>query len=187
MEWVDFDEVYDISETECTLSLNCPSEAGKAWCIGQKCAVLVEPELHATGGTPLGRSLFYAGEILRHLVVAEGRPCSADSDCGSPHYTCVEGACRDPYRACRPNLIVMFTDGGESFDNFPETFFHPQVQAKRLHYGLGCTSDADCLNGAACVSGICELPEVVPSQVCHLTDVPCSSNLDCPCARSASK
>ena len=36
------------------------------------------PELRATGLTPLGRSMFYAGEYFRHAVIAEGRPCETD-------------------------------------------------------------------------------------------------------------
>jgi hypothetical protein len=39
---------------------------------------------------------------------------------------------------------VLFTDGAET--EYPSTndFFNPQVQAKRLRYGLGCTTDDEC-------------------------------------------
>ena len=176
LEWIDFSQVYDIGDKDCILATVCDGEPGNKWCVGNKCAALVEPELFATGQTPIGRTLFYAGEYLRHAVVAQGRDCAADADCASPHYTCLEGKCHDPYRACRPNVIVLLSDGAESFDTFAEKFFHPFIQAKRLHYGLGCSSDADCLSGATCVGGACTAPDELPDAVCHLTDVPCTKN-----------
>jgi hypothetical protein len=129
----------------------------------------------------MGRSLFYAGEVLRHRVVVEGRACEADVDCDSPHYTCVDQACHDPLRDCRANVIILFSDGGETLDTWPDKFFHPRVQAKRFHYGLGCSSDDDCLNGATCASGTCQIPAEValPSGVCHLTSVECVDNTPC--------
>jgi len=166
LPWIDFQEDFSISEKNCgLLPTNCPSESGQfKACISGKCAVQTMPELRADGETPLGRGLFYAGEIIRHLVVVEGRACAADADCGSPHYTCVSGQCRDPYRACRPNVIVIFTDGAETVSNTmdklsSEVFFHPRIQAKRLHYGLACTTDSDCLNGAVCHESVCRIPE----------------------------
>ena len=81
---------------------------------------------------------------------------------------------------------MVFTDGGESTDTWAEekksssAFFHPRVQAKRLHFGLGCQTDVDCLNGAKCASGVCNTPgtEITP-EVCHLTSVPCQGNAVC--------
>jgi hypothetical protein len=188
LSWIDFEETFETSEKSCNLlPLGCPGEVGdvKA-CLDGFCAIQTQPELRATGQTPIGRSLFYAGEILRHRVVVQGRACEADVDCDSPHYACVEGACHDAFRKCRPNVIVVFTDGGESVDTWAEikessaAFFNPRVQAKRLHYGLGCAGDSDCLNGATCVSDVCTSPELtVADKACHLTDVPCDSNAAC--------
>ena len=113
------------------------------------------PELRATGLTPLGRSMFYAGEYFRHSVIAEGRACSQDIDCGSQDYVCVDGACTDPVKHCRLNLLLVFTDGKESTHPLIDSFYNPVVQARRMKFGLSCMSDADCLGGASCDSGYC--------------------------------
>ncbi|HAN30832.1 MAG TPA: hypothetical protein DCQ06_04475, partial [Myxococcales bacterium] len=108
-----------------------------------------DPELRASGGTPIGRTLFYLGEYLRNRVVVDGKKCSAKSDCGNPDYLCDNGVCKDPMRACRQTSVVVFTDGGE--ENFADKLFSPWVQAKRLAYGLGCSADIDCVGGARCL------------------------------------
>ena len=186
LELIDFVEEFTTSDDVCSvLPVNCPGEPGQLKaCIDGLCGLQTKPEIRADGGTPLGRSLFYAGEIFRHNVVVQGRQCTADADCGSPHYTCKGGKCHDPYRACRPNVVLVFTDGGESVDTWtdPEVtsaFFHPQIQAKRLHYGLGCAGDADCAGGATCASGVCTVPPEaaaaqyapVAAEGCHIGQV----------------
>jgi hypothetical protein len=108
-----------------------------------------EPELRAIGSTPIARTLFYVGEYLRNRVVVDGKACGTDADCGNANYVCKGGACTDPARACRQTSVVVFTDGGE-INDFSK-FFAPWVQAKRLAYGLGCQSDADCVGGARCL------------------------------------
>ena len=137
--------------------------------------------------TPLGKSLFYAGEYLRHQVLVEGKPCVQDQDCGSPHYTCEAGACHDPYGHCRDHIIILFSDGVETRNVPTADFFNPRVQAKRLHFGLGCDSDVDCLSGATCHSGICRAPADLGNSaqlVCDAGETPCSSDGDCedPCS-----
>ena len=180
LRWVDFEHVYENDGEPCQNLNDCSPPITHKACIAGECASSLEPELRAMGKTPLGRALFYAGEIYRHTVVVEGRSCESDTECYSPHYTCVEGACRDPFRSCRPNLIVLFSDGAETLDTDPELFFHARNQAKRLHYGLGCESDADCLNGATCVDWLCTPPtpldfpsayQVVPETTCYLGEV----------------
>lgn len=145
--WMDGLELTVKSDTECFGPKDCP----KGVCTGvgalgtKTCRDFANPELRAIGGTPLGKSLFYAGEYMRRNVVIDGKPCSDDTDCGSPGYFCSEaGECFDPLRECRLNVIVLFTDGGETVHPFTDDFFNPQVQAKRLRYGLGCGTDADC-------------------------------------------
>ncbi len=181
LTWVDFEHIYAETGVPCETLFDCENpKTGKA-CIEGSCGLEESPELRAMGNTPIGRALFYAGEMLRHRVVVQGRACAADADCESPHYTCVDGTCHDPLRACRPNVIVLLSDGGETLDTWPDKFWHPRVQAKRFHYGLGCTTDEDCLNGATCGSGVCQLPDDIelPSGVCHLTSVECTDNTPC--------
>lgn len=144
-EWMDFHEWVVDTGTPCTTVGQC--ETGV--CLGpvgsQTCRIFANPELWADGWTPLGRSLFYAGEYLRKYVIIDGKPCAKDADCDSPGYYCGEtGQCFDPLRDCRLNVIVLFTDGGETEHPFTNDYFNPQVQAKRLRFGLGCDTDADC-------------------------------------------
>jgi hypothetical protein len=145
-QWLDFKETLFQTEQGCTTSVDC----GKGVCLGQtgnkKCHQFTNPELRAHGWTPLGKSLFYAGEYFRKYVVIDGKPCSADVDCPSPGYFCneVTNKCFDPLKDCRLNIIVLFTDGIETEFPFTNSFFNPAVQAKRLRYGLACESDADC-------------------------------------------
>lgn len=107
----------------------------------------VDPELRATGGTPIGKTLFYIGEYIKNRVVIDGKPCSDDASCGNVNYQCKAGKCVDPNRSCRETVVVLFTDGGESNSN---SFFAPWVQAKRLGTGLACKVDGDCVGGATC-------------------------------------
>ena len=147
------------------------------------CAQHINPELRAIGGTPLGKSLFYAGEYLRNFVFVEGKACVIDSDCGSSNHTCVNGACHDPFAECRPTVIIAFTDGEETENVHVDDFFHPRVQAKRLHYGLGCQTDDDCLSGATCDGIRCVPPADAvdeSAQVCETGGTPCTSTSDCP-------
>lgn len=131
----------------------------------------VNPELRASGFTPLGKSIFYAGEYIRLHVLVEGKPCTADADCGSQDYFCSNGKCHDPVASCRQTLLLVFTDGGESDYTSVEEFFNPVVQARRLKFGLGCDTDADCLGGAGCLGGFCQrFPQY---------SNPCTDEADC--------
>jgi hypothetical protein len=119
------------------------------------CYEHTNPELRPDGSTPLGRSLFYAGEYLRRFVLVEGKPCSVNAECASPNHTCIAGECRDPLKACRENIIVLFTDGGETENSSSSDFYNPVNQAKRLHMGLSCNEDAECAPGSNCHQGHC--------------------------------
>lgn len=131
------------------------------------------PELRSSGQTPLGRSMFYAGEYLRHYVVVDGKPCADDAECGSADYVCIEGTCQDPIKHCRKNILLVFTDGAESTNGRADDFYNPIVQARRMKFGLGCSSDADCLGGATCQeSGVCQRFPIAVG--------PCSADGDCP-------
>lgn len=177
--WFDFTESLAATAEECAENQDC---AGTP-CLDGHCQVFTDPELRGMGLTPLGKSLFYAGEYFRHFVVVEGKACAADADCHSAAYRCVAGACHDPYLGCRPNVVIAFTDGEETEHFYTNDFFHPRVQAKRLHYGLGCVADADCAGGATCVEWVCRPPagEVDEAQmVCDGNGVACTSNPDCP-------
>ncbi len=114
------------------------------------------PELRATGGTPIGKSLFYIGEYIRNKVVVDGKACKVDDDCGNANYACdlsackdatCQGACKDAARSCRDTIVILFTDGGETSSN---SYFGPWIQAKRMAMGLGCATDADCVGDASC-------------------------------------
>jgi len=56
-------------------------------------AAVTDPELHATGSTPIGRSLMYGRFYYDHEV----KPA-------------------DPRSSCRQNIIILVTDGGETCD-----------------------------------------------------------------------
>ncbi len=176
--WLDFEEVVAPNGQSCGAFWDCQWEN----CQGGQCHSHTNHELRASGPTPLGKSLFYAGEYLRHLVLNEGKSCAFDSDCRSPHYSCVDGACRDPFFACRETSIILFSDGFETVYETTAEFFNPLVQAKRLHYGLGCTSSVQCLKGAECASGVCrfEGEEELDTMRCNAYAGPCISDADCP-------
>jgi hypothetical protein len=147
------------------------------------CAQVDNPELRAIGGTPLGKSLFYAGEYLRNYVFVEGKACVVDSECGTSTHTCVNGQCHDPMAECRQTIIIAFTDGEETENVHVDDFFHPRVQAKRLHFGLGCQGDDDCLSGATCDGVRCVPPaEAIDedANICETGGTPCTTTSDCP-------
>lgn len=175
--WIDFHEEVIPTGDQCAKGKDCPQKI----CLEETCADHPNPEIRAMGQTPLGRSLFYAGEIFRHHVLVQGKVCEEDPDCGSPHHTCEDGRCHDPFSACRPNAVVIFSDGQETRDMNPNQFFHPRIQAKRLRYGLGCETDADCAGGATCQGSVCTSDELtVAETTCRWTGAPCQSGPDCP-------
>jgi hypothetical protein len=153
--WVNGDEEVGPTETPCAANADCPGGFCAPVAGTDVCWYHTDPELRAMGNTPLGRSLFYAGEYYRKYVVVEGRACSADADCRNANYNCVDGTCRDPYRACRENVVVVLTDGVEEPKTTPSQFSNPIVQAKRYRYGLGCTPAAGCNEPAFCAEGVC--------------------------------
>lgn len=157
--WVDGDEQFTTIGTPCQKNIECkPNVCALDTQTGNgECATHTNPELRSTGNTPLGKSLFYAGEYFRKFVVVDGKDCETAEDCGSVNYLCGPNKkCFDPLRKCRRNVVLLFTDGVETPATEPTNFFNPKLQAKRLHYGLGCAFDSDCLNGAKCKTGICQ-------------------------------
>jgi hypothetical protein len=140
------------------------------------CWYHTNPELRALSGTPLGRSMFYAGEYYRRHVYKEGNPCETDEDCGNVNYYCDEGTCHDPYRKCRPNQILLFTDGEESPATTTGEFHNPRVQAKRFRYGLCCDTDDDCFEGSICEDTVCgdyEQPNNGGGGSLYIAETPC--------------
>ena len=177
-QWVDFEETLVDTGDGCFSNFNCASNI----CKNQTCWEHGNPELRGAGPTPMGKSLFYAGEYLKNYVLVDGKPCEIDTDCGSPHYGCVDGACKDPHLACRSTAIILFTDGIETEFEKTLSFFNPRVQAKRLHYGLGCTTDADCLSGATCIAETCRFPgeDLITELQCNAFAAGCETDADCP-------
>ena len=181
-QWFDYKVETVATETYCEMANVC---AGGP-CVFGNCLTTINPELRGRGPTPLGKSLFYAGEYLRHQVLMEGKSCTSDAQCGSPHYTCEDGVCHDPYGHCRDNIIILFTDGVDTRNVATSDFFNPRVQAKRLHFGLGCADDDECMSGASCVSGVCRAPsELADAEqlVCDAGEMPCTNDNECedPC------
>jgi hypothetical protein len=174
LKWMDGKEQLVKTQIKCQNPWNSckvDGKCGAGGCCGGACWDHIEqPELRASGGTPIGKTLFYVGEYLRNKVVVDGLACIVDGDCHNPNYRCSKGRCTDPARDCRQNVVVLFTDGGQSND--PADFFAPQVSAKRLAYGLGCKVDPDCVGGAVCQAGRC-LPKTMSSHVCLPTGAPC--------------
>ena len=180
LEHIDFIEGVRPTGADCRVHRDCPG----GFCFEGGCQEHTDPELRGVGLTPLGQSLFYAGEYFRHYVVKQGQACAQDTDCGSADYSCRDGRCNDPLFACRPNVVVLFSDGHETEYDEADSFFNPRIQAKRLHYGLGCAEDADCLNEAACVGAVCALPGgPAPETVCMGSDRPCQEDAECPTYR----
>lgn len=154
--WVDFDEQVGPTETECVAMADCPG----GFCAdneGKKvCWYHTNGELRALSNTPLGRSMFYAGEIYRKMIMVDGKECVTSADCKNENYYCtVDGKCKDPYADCRVNMVLMFTDGEESPETSTMDFFNPRVQAKRFRYGLKCESNDDCFDGSVCTGNMC--------------------------------
>ncbi len=177
MSWMDFTEAVALTGESCSTNFACESNM----CVGGQCQAHSDPELRGDGPTPLGKSLFYAGEYARHFVLMEGKACGGPTDCGSPHYVCVEGICRDPFFACRKTSIILFTDGIETVNEDPGTYFHPRVQAKRLKYGLECSADEECVGGAVCKDSRCwvEALDSVPEKMCNAVAQGCLESSDC--------
>jgi len=182
--WLDNIETVSDTGFSCFDAMDCNGGP----CLGDglfagSCAETTNPELRAIGGTPLGKSLFYAGEYLRNFVFIEGKACVVDSECGTSTHTCVNGQCHDPMAECRQTVIIAFTDGEETENVHVDDFFHPRVQAKRLHYGLGCQGNDDCLSGATCDAGRCVPPADAVDEnanICETGGTPCTTTSDCP-------
>lgn len=157
-QWMDFDEQVGAVGAPCTTDAECPA----GWCAPdtfgtERCWRHTNPELRATGNTPLGRSLFYAGEYIRKYVDVEGLPCTADEECRNANFGCsASGKCHDPIGHCRSTTVILFTDGVEEPATTTSDFFNPIVQAKRMRYGLDCAYPSDCNEGATCDDGTCE-------------------------------
>jgi hypothetical protein len=185
-EWLDDVETVTEGGPSCFDSSECnggPCLSTGGFFSNGSCAQIQNPELRAIGGTPLGKSLFYAGEYLRNFVFVEGKACVLDSDCGTSTHTCVSGACHDPMAECRQTIIIAFTDGEETENVHVDDFFHPRVQAKRLHFGLGCQTNDDCLSGASCDGNRCVPPAEAldeSANICETGGTPCNSTSDCP-------
>ena len=181
LKWMDGAEELVKTPTACAnASPSCQSDpkCGAGACCSGACWDHVDsPELRATGGTPIGKTLFYVAEYMRHRVVIDGKTCSTDEDCANPNYGCVGGVCVDPARHCRQNVVVLFTDGGELND--PTDFFGPLVSARRMAHGLACQSAADCAGGAACAAGRC-LPADSTGHVCVTNGQPCVPGVQIP-------
>ena len=149
--WLDFDEVKVATEKTCVSDADC----GAGFCVSSSCYEFENPEVRApAAATPLGYSLFYAGEYFREFVVLEGAECALDADCDSPHHYCTEGTCRDRNRHCRQRSVVLFTDGVDTVA--VGDFYQPAIQAKRLRAGLNCDTTAECGRAYMCTNGTCQ-------------------------------
>ena len=114
-----------------------------------------DAELSAHGPSPLGVSIFYATEYLRHTVLAEDDA---------------------------PALVLVIADGADSAAQDSADFFHPRVQAKRARFGDGCLDADDCTGGASCDDGACRPPAGAvdaPAMLCSTLGTPCRSGGDC--------
>ncbi len=174
LSWMNFSQGPQPTAQECDTDEECP--------LGGACGKYAKPpvcyvsdeELRASGMTPLGHSLFYAGEYIRLFVVADGIECKLDADCPSSTYFCQNGECTDPNRDCRQRAIVVFTDGGATDGmgaNGPD-FYDTAVQARRLHAGLTCKLSVDCAAGFACDNGTCQ-PANNPNNPCAPFSMSC--------------
>lgn len=177
VRWVDCREEVDKSNQACVQHSDCPGGFCKG-AAGQKvCRFWTNPEIRADGWTPLGQSLFYSGEYLRRHVVIDGKACASDAECASPGYYCSQGGkCFDPLRECRLNVIVLFTDGVDTVNDLENDFFNPIVQAKRLRFGLGCTTDEDCSQRAQCIESEDSARDGCHDNRCH-ADGYCTNDL----------
>lgn len=150
--WMDLEEKTGFGSQSCESDDDCENSRCEATTSGdRRCIAHTNPELRAAQSSPIGRSLFYAGEYFRRYVLIDGQACDTDADCASAGYLCYSGKCGDPYRECKRNRIILFSDGGESQHASEDDWYNPKVQARRLAYGLGCETDADCRGEATCV------------------------------------
>ena len=183
LKWMDGTEAIQSAGSCSNSSTICKAVAGCAGsCCSGTCWTHSDPELRQTGGTPIGKTLFYLGEYLKNVVVIDGKSCKASADCDNVNYACkmakigdTVGQCKDIARTCRETIVVLFTDGGQGNSN---TFFAPWVQAKRLGYGLCCQSDGDCVGGTVenptvCKSGQCRPKIAVTGYFCSTDMKPC--------------
>ncbi|NUN16610.1 MAG: hypothetical protein HUU55_23535 [Myxococcales bacterium] len=162
LSWLDFYEsAHFVADTACD---NCDGICGNGGCI-----VHSDPELRTSSGTPLGKTMFYAGEYVRQFVSIEGKPCDETNPCSNSHYECVDGFCHDEAANCRETVLVVFTDGADSQNSAPTDYFNPINQAKRFNLGLGCQTATDCVPGAQCIGGTC-LPAGVSDYAKMLVD-----------------
>lgn len=172
--WVDFGERLGEVGPDCRT--DCEGICGAQ----DECLDVVDPELRPDGATPLGRSLAFAGEYLQREIWRDGRPCVEDADCDSPHYECRQQVCTDLLGSCRGQVVVMFTDGGETADPNVGDWYHPATQARRMAVGLGCNADADCGRGAACVDNECTIGRCSQAQLaCHPVNGRCPGDEPC--------
>ncbi len=184
LKWMDGTETITNTGGTCSNSSSiCKPVAGcDGSCCAGSCWKHTDPELRQTGGTPIGKTLFYVGEYLKNVVVIDGKECGTDKDCDNVNYTCkkaspgdAKGKCKDPARTCRETVVVLFTDGGQGNSN---TFFAPWVQAKRLGHGLCCQNDSDCVGGTVenptvCKSGKCLPKTAITGYYCTDDMSPC--------------
>jgi hypothetical protein len=153
--WLDFKEEIVFDDSVCTAQSDCPGGLCTDPGDEGECRYLPDPELRAAlGATPLGTTLFYAGEYFRKFVVREGQACQLDADCLTTTQFCEEGRCHDPNRFCRRRSVVVFSDGVDTASLQP--FYEPVVQARRLRSGIACAKDADCGRGFGCDDGTCQ-------------------------------
>lgn len=179
--WLDNVELLGATAKTCTQNSECGDRGRCGDYNGEKrCFEHENPELRASGQTPLGKSLFYAAEYLRRYVRVDGKSCTSDTSCGSAGYMCLAGQCVDPYRKCKDDYIILFTDGDESQHQSETEFFNPVVQAKRLAYGLDCADDSDCRGGAACTAGKCLGPGQSYATLPEITAGPGITSLSSP-------
>lgn len=150
-KWMDGTEAMAIATASCAnpSSICKPVLGCDGACCSNKCYHHTDPELRPTGGTPIGKTLFYVGEYLRNAVIIDGKKCTSDADCNNVNYACKQGVCKDPARSCRSTVVVLFTDGGQS--NSATNYFAPWVQAKRMSTGLKCQGDQDCVGDSKCL------------------------------------
>lgn len=177
LKWLDGSEAMSaVGSCSAPTSTCTPTPGCAGTCCAGTCYVHTDPELRPNGGTPIGKTLFYVGEYLRNRVVIDGKTCKVDADCDNVNYACKDGLCKDSARSCRETIVVLFTDGGES--NSATNYFAPWVQAKRMAYGLGCQSDADCVGGTnddpiICKSGKCLPKYDITGYYCSAGGAPC--------------
>ncbi len=182
LSWMDFKETLETTHDTCSRDSHCDTGFCASGASGKVCHIHGNPELRAVGRTPIGRTLSYAGAYFRQLVLQDGFACSSDADCSSPGYTCSEDhLCVDPIAHCRKNVVLLFSDGWESVDKDPRSFFHPWTQARRFAYGLRCKTADDCLGGAKCELGVCRVPGIEADvKICSEAGEACERDSDCP-------